>query len=37
MWNRDVWHVPGFVAPRRRGKDDGMIEVDPDYMLGEEE
>lgn len=35
QWNRDVWHVPVFVAPRPRGsmKEDMIIEVDPEYML----
>ncbi|KAH6620339.1 hypothetical protein C7974DRAFT_231608 [Boeremia exigua] len=34
QWNRDVWRVPVFVAPRPRGlmKENLLIEVDPDYM-----
>ncbi|KAJ4992672.1 hypothetical protein SVAN01_01718 [Stagonosporopsis vannaccii] len=35
QWNRDVWRVPVFVAPRPRGflKQEFFIEVDPDYMV----
>ncbi|KAJ8117997.1 hypothetical protein OPT61_g929 [Boeremia exigua] len=35
QWNKNVWRVPVFVAPRPRGflKEDLFIEVDPDYML----
>ncbi|KAF2632635.1 hypothetical protein BU25DRAFT_405962 [Macroventuria anomochaeta] len=35
QWNRDVWRVPLFVAPRPRGmlKEEVHIEVDPDYLL----
>ena len=37
QWNRDVWRVPIFVAPRPRGalKEEVFIEVDPEYMVGE--
>jgi hypothetical protein len=33
QWNRDVWHVPLFVAPSPRSalKEDAFIEVDPEY------
>lgn len=35
QWNRDIWRVPEFVAPRSRGalKEEFFIEVDPEYML----
>lgn len=35
QWNRDVWHVPAFVAPSQKSalKEDTFIEVDPEYML----
>ncbi|UPX13702.1 uncharacterized protein EKO05_0004201 [Ascochyta rabiei] len=38
QWNKDVWHVPEFVAPRaRRGlKEMDIIEVDPEYMFSDE-
>lgn len=34
QWNRDVWRIPGFVAPGVRGalKEMGIIEVDPEYI-----
>lgn len=35
-WNREVWRVPGFVAPRVSGVlkevGGGEIEVDPEYL-----
>lgn len=34
QWNRNVWRVSVFVAPRPRDlKENVFIEVDPEYML----
>jgi hypothetical protein len=31
--NREVWHIPDFVAPRRGDYGENMIiEVDPEYV-----